>query len=122
MDIPVVWLNSLFLPYDLKHLLLVWAVMTALLFVAFMIVSSSGIYTSRRSFWSVLLGVLAGAYLLTGTCFLIFHLNVILTIMIVVCLAFVVLGDVGFKEKETPSENWWLSLLVASIYDEPDTE
>lgn len=121
MDIAVERLNNLFLPYDLKHLLLVWAIMTALLFTASLIISASGIYTSRRNFWNVLFAILAGAYLLSSICFLGFHLNVILTLMIVVCLAFIVLGDVGLKERANPLEDWWLSLLVTRNQDEPDS-
>jgi hypothetical protein len=101
MDIPVEKLNTLFLPYDPQHLLLLWTVMTVFLFMVAAIISSSGIYPTRRSFWNVELLVLAGAYLLSAVSFLLFHVNAIFTIMVMVCLAFVMLGDVGHKDKDT---------------------
>jgi uncharacterized membrane protein len=87
MDIPVEKLNTLFLPYDPQHLLLLWTVMTVFLFVVAVIISSSGIYSSRRNFWNIELLVLAGAYLLSAVSFLLFHVNAIFTIMVMVCLA-----------------------------------
>lgn len=119
MDINVEWINNLFRPYDFKHLLLVYALMTALLFITFMIISASGIYTSRKNFWSIVFAVLADAYLLSGISYFVFHLNVIFTLMIVLCLAFIALGDIGLKEKATPLEDWWLYLFVARKRKEP---
>jgi uncharacterized membrane protein len=104
MDIPVEQLNTLFLPYDPQHLLLLWTVMTVFLFMVAQIISSSGIYPTRRSFWNVEIVVVAGTYLLSGVSFLLFHINVIFTIMVMVCIAFVILGDVGHKEKDNSLE------------------
>jgi hypothetical protein len=122
MDIPVEKLNTLFQPYDAQHLLLLWTVMTVFLFIVAVIISSSGIYSKRRNFWNVELLVLAGAYLLSAVSFLLFHVNAIFTIMVAVCLAFVVLGDVGHKEKETSSKDEYIGVLSIKEYSQQDPE
>ena len=122
MDIPVEKLNTLFLPYDPEHLVLMWAVMTVFLFMVALIISSSGIYPTRRNFWNVEILVLAGAYLLSAVSFLLFHINAIFTIMVMVCIAFVILGDVGHKEKDTTSEDGWISMFSAKEHSHQDLE
>jgi hypothetical protein len=122
MDIPVEKLNTLFLPYDAQHLLLLWTVMAVFLFIVAVIISSSGIYSSRRNFWNVEILVLASAYLLSAVSFLLFHINAIFTIMVVVCLAFVILGDVGHRERETALEDEWIDMLSAKEYFQQDRE
>jgi uncharacterized membrane protein len=124
MDIPIEKLNTLFLPYDPQHLLLLWTVMTVFLFVVAVIISSSGIYSSRRNFWNIELLVLAGAYLLSAVSFLLFHVNAIFTIMVMVCLAFVLLGDVGHKEKDTSleGEDGWVAMLSTKQHSQQDPD
>src|SRR5436305_6315331 len=113
MDIPVEKLNTLFLPYDPEHLVLMWAVMTVFLFIVALIISSSGIYPTRRNFWNVEIHVVAVAYLLSAVSFLLFHVNAIFTIMVMVCVAFVILGDVGHKESDSTSEDGWIAMFSA---------
>lgn len=124
MDIPVEKLNELFLPYNPQHLLLLWSVMAVFLFIVAVIISSSGIYSARRNFWNVELLVVAGAYLLSAISFLLFHVNAIFTIMVVVCLAFVILGDVGHKEIDTSSEgeNGWIAMLPSDKHSRQDPD
>lgn len=122
MDIPVEKLNELFQPYDPQHLLLLWTVMTVFLFMVAVIISSSGIYPTRRNFWNVELLVLAGAYLVSAVSFLLFHINAIFTIMVMVCIAFVMLGDVGHKEKSASSEDDWIAMLSSNSRSHQDFE
>jgi len=122
MDIAVNWLNAQFIPYDMKHLLLVWVILTIFLFIATLIISSIELYPTQRQFWNVLLIVLVGTYLLSGVSFLLFRLNAIFTIMALVCIAFVILGDVGVKERDAPLEDWWLSRLTAKKHASEDLE
>jgi len=122
MDIPVEKINELFQPYDPQHLLLLWTVMTVFLFIVAVIISSSGIYPSRRNFWNVELLVLAGAYLLSAVSFLLFHVNAIFTIMVMVCIAFVMLGDVGHKEKNASLEDEYMGMLSSNNHSHQDPE
>ena len=119
MDIPVEKLNELFQPYDPQHLLLLWVVMTVFLFMVAVIISSSGIYPTRRNFWNVELLVLAGTYLLSAVSFLLFHVNAIFTIMVIVCIAFVMLGDVGHKEKDAAKDEY-ISMLSSYSHSHQD--
>ncbi|HZU66301.1 MAG TPA: hypothetical protein VFA09_03415 [Ktedonobacteraceae bacterium] len=121
MDIPVEQINQLFEPYDPQHLLLLWTVMTVFLLMVAIIVSASGIYPTRRNFWQVELLVLAGAYLLSAAGFLLFHVNAIFTIMAAVCIAFVMLGDVGHKEKN-PSADEYSAMLSSNnpLHSDPE--
>jgi hypothetical protein len=113
MYIPLEKLNALFQPHDIQHLLLVWFILTAFLSIGALIMGSAGIYLSGTRLWNVLLKVLAGAYLLSGVCFLLFRLNAIFIIMALVCMAFVMLGDVGVDEPGAPLVEWWIALLSA---------
>ncbi len=125
MDIPVEKLNTLFEPYDPQHLLLLWTVMTVFLFIVAVIISASGIYSTRRNFWQVELLVLAGAYLVSLVSFLLFHVNAIFTIMVMVCLAFVMLGDVGHKDKDSSSldrEDGWIAMLSSNNHSQQDPD
>lgn len=122
MDIAIERLNNLFLPYDMKHLLFVWALLTAFLLVYDLIISASGIYATSRQFWKVQLFVLAGAYMLSGVSFLLFHFNVIGTIMALLCLAFMIIGDVGAKGRANSAEDEWLVIRYARKPSQRDSE
>ena len=58
-------------------------------------------------FWKIQSAILVGTYLVSGIGFLVFHLNALLLIGILICQAFIVQGDLGVKERESPLEDWW---------------
>jgi hypothetical protein len=113
MDINISRLQAFFVPYDFMHLLLLWGVMTGFLLIFALMVVVIGLYPSAKQFWKVQLAVLAGTYLLSAVCFLVFHLNALLIIGILICQALIVQGDLGVKEQVGPREDWWAARGLA---------
>lgn len=109
MDIDVAQLNQqFFFPYDLGHLLVVWGVLTVFLLVFASLLYAADIYPSAWAFWVRQLQVLGSVYLASTVSFLLLHLNPIGAIIVLLTIAFVVLGRVGAREESGPIEDWWL--------------
>lgn len=107
MQINIYQLQAFFTPYDFMHLLRLWGVMTCFLLIFALMVIVIGLYPSARQFWKIQGAILVGTYLVSGIGFLVFHLNALLLIGILICQAFIVQGDLGVKERESPLEDWW---------------
>ena len=109
MDIDVSQLNQqFFFPFDLDHLLVMWAVLTVFLLVFASLLHTANIYPSAWAFWVKQMQVLGGVYLGSAIGFLLLRLNPIGVIIVLLIIAFVVLGRVGAREEIGPVEDWWL--------------
>jgi hypothetical protein len=108
MDIDVTQINYFFFPFDLSHLLLLWAVLAVFLLLFAALLSAANIYPTARQFWQWHGLVLAGVYLVSAVCFLLLRLNVVGVMIVLLTLAFVILGRVGAREDLGPLEDWWL--------------
>jgi hypothetical protein len=111
MEINVAALRALFEPFDVPHLLRLWAVLAFFIFLWGIFVTISGGYPTAKQFWKVHLIVLGATYVLSGVSFWVFHIDPLLLIMSLSVLAFVVQGDLSVKHQETPLEDWWLFRL-----------
>ena len=69
---------------------------------------TAGIYPTAWAFWVTQLQVLGGVYLGSAISFLLLHLNTIGVIIVLLTIAFVILGRVGAREEIGPLEDWWL--------------
>jgi hypothetical protein len=115
MDINVSKLQSFFTPYDFMHLLRLWGVLTGFLLLFALIVVVSGLYPSAKHFWKVQFIILDGCYFLSALCFLVFHVNALIIIGVLICLALIVQGDLGVKgQDEGPREDWWAFRFLAN--------
>ncbi len=115
MDIDVSKLQSFFTPYDFMHLLRLWGVLTGFLLIFALIVIATGLYPSAKQFWKVQFIILDGCYFLSALCFLMFHINALVIIGVLICLALIVQGDLGVKEQEEDSrEDWWAFRFLAN--------
>ncbi len=106
MEINISRLQAFFVPYDFEHLLRLWGVMTGFLLLFALMVIVIGLYPSAKRFWTIQLAILAGSYLISALCFLVFHFNAVVTIGILICQAFIIQGDLGVKEQVRPREDW----------------
>lgn len=125
MDINIILLRELFEPFDMLHLLRVWAVLIVFILLFGTIVETCGGYPTARQFWKVHLIVLGSAFVLSGGGFLLFHIDPLLLMMVLLCIAFVIQGDLGLKKQEnqeTPLEEWWLWLRFHKRREEPEEE
>ena len=95
--------RRLFEPFDMPHLLIVWAILAVFILLFGTIVETSGGYPTARQFWKVHLTVLGSVFFLSGCGFLLFHIDPLLLMMVLLCIAFVIQGDLG-----TSLEGWWL--------------
>jgi hypothetical protein len=122
LDINISQLRALFEPFDIPHLLLLWAVLALLIFLWGIMVATSGGYPQARQFWQVHLAVLASVYTISGIAFLLFHLDPLLLLLCLSPLAFIVQGDLAAKFREDPQEDWWLFKLHQQHLEAQETE
>lgn len=108
MEIDIFRLRALFEPFDVYHLLRLWAFLALFIMLFGIMVTTSGGYAHARQFWKIHCAVLGAASLLSGLGFLLFHLDPLLLLMSLPCAALIVQGDLGLEEQETPLEEWWL--------------
>jgi hypothetical protein len=120
--IDIALLRGLFEPFDMLHLLRVWAVLAVFILLFGTIVETSGGYPTARQFWKVHLTVLGSAFLLSSGGFLLFHTDPLLLMMGLLCIAFVIQGDLGVKKQGTSLEEWWLWLRFRKRREEPEEE
>ncbi len=110
--------------YSFLHLLDLWIVLTGFLLIFSLMVMVIGLYPSAKQFWKVQSIILVGSYLLSALCFLVFHWNALAVIGGLACLALIVQGDLGVKERaeEGLLEDWWAFRFVANKKqtEEPD--
>jgi len=111
MELNIPGLRALFEPFDVPHLLRLWAILALFIVLFGIIVATSGGYPTARQFWKVHLVVLGAVSALSGVGFLLFHIDPLLLLISLPPLAFVVQGDLGVKHPETPLEDWWLFRL-----------
>lgn len=109
MDIDVAQLNQqFFFPYDLSHLALMWGALTVFLLLFASLLYASGVYPTASALWRMQAWVLGGVYLASAISFLLLRLNPIGAIIVLLTIAFVVLGRVGAREELGLLEDWWL--------------
>jgi hypothetical protein len=108
MELNITMLRALFEPFDVPHLLRLWAMLALFIVLFGIIVTSSGGYSQARQFWKVHLIVLGAVFTLSGGGFLLFRIDPLLLLNSLPPLAFVVQGDLGVKLPEIPLEDWWL--------------
>ena len=104
MDYNMERLNSFFLPYDVNHLLIVWGVMTVFLLLYTVLVDVTGIYAVAWQLWKVYIALIGGLYLLSTIGFLVFHFNAPLMMIILLILAFIIIGDIAVKDRKDDIE------------------
>ncbi|HEY7419157.1 MAG TPA: hypothetical protein VH593_28500 [Ktedonobacteraceae bacterium] len=122
MDINITLLRSWFEPFDMLHLLRVWAVLIVLILLFGTIVATCGGYPTARQFWKVHLIVLGSICFLSGDGFLLFHIDPLLLMIALPCIAFVIQGDLGVKSQGTSLQDWWLWLRFHKRQTEPEEE
>ena len=83
---------------DWIGLLMVIGFVTILLILYMLITRSAGIYSTSRHFWNVLLISAGLAYLLSGSLFLVLHLNTTVAVAVSAIVPFVV-GNLDLGEK-----------------------
>ena len=120
--IDIALLRALFEPFDMLHLLRVWTVLAVFILLFGTIVETSGGYATARQFWKVHLIVLGLAFFLSGGSFLLFHTDPLLMMMVLLCIAFVIQGDLGLKNQRTSLEDWWLWLRFRKQREEAEEE
>src|SRR5579884_3922047 len=120
--IDIALLRALFEPFDMLHLLRVWAVLAVSILLFGTIVETSGGYAMARQFWKVHLIALGLAFFLSGGGFLLFHIDPLLLMMVLLCIAFVIQGDLGLKNQGTSLEEWWLWLRFHKRREEAEEE
>ncbi|HLZ64183.1 MAG TPA: hypothetical protein VKR06_45215 [Ktedonosporobacter sp.] len=108
MDLDINHLRALFEPFDMPHLLLLWAVLALLIFLWGLMLAICGGYPQARQFWKTHLAVLASTCALSGIAFLFFHLDPLLLILCLSTLAFIVQSELAKKSQEVTLEDWWL--------------
>jgi hypothetical protein len=106
MELNIPMLRALFEPFDVPHLLRLWAMLALFIVLFGIIVATSGGYPQTRQFWKVHLIVLGAVFTLSGTGFLLFRIDPLLLLISLPPLAFVVQGDLGVKLPETPLSQW----------------
>ena len=111
MELNIPMLRALFEPFDVPHLLRLWAMLALFIALFGIIVATSGGYPQARQFWKVHLIVLCAVFTLSGASFLLFHIDPLLLLISLPPPVFVVQGDLGVKLPETPLEDWWLFRL-----------
>ena len=111
MELNIPMLRALFEPFDVPHLLRLWAMLALFIVLFGIIVAISGGYPQARQFWKVHLIVLGAVFTLSGAGFLLFSSDPLLLLTSLPPLAFVVQGDLGVQLPETPLEDWWLFRL-----------
>jgi hypothetical protein len=111
MELNIPMLKAQFEPFDVPHLLKLWVVLALIIFLFGIIVATSGGYSTARWFWKVHLVALGSVYVLSGACFLLFHIDPLMLLFGLPPLAFVFQGDLGVKRPEDLLEDWWLFRL-----------
>ena len=118
MDVNVTQLRAAFEPFDLPHLLALWAVLTIFIFLWGLIVTSSGSYPTARWFWKIHLRILGAVYALSGIGFLLLNIDPLLLLLFLLFLSFTIQSHTGITE-EDPAD-WWAFRLHKQHNEEPE--
>src|SRR5260370_40894721 len=108
MELNIPMLRALFEPFDMPHLLRLWAMLALFIALFGIIVATSGGYSQARQFWKVHLIVLGAVFTLSGAGFLLFHIDPLLLLIGLPPLAFVVGGELVGQLPETLMADWLL--------------
>jgi len=84
----------------ISSLLILWGVLTLVIFAFATIVHSASAYSERKRFWRVLLLTLIVVYILSALLTLLFQASSILVAMISLLAAFVIQGDIGIHRND----------------------
>lgn len=85
---------------NISSLLILWGVLTLVIFAFATIVHSASAYSERKRFWRVLLLTLGVVYILSALLTLFLHVSSILVAMISLLAAFVIQGDIGIHRND----------------------
>lgn len=85
---------------NISSLLILWGVLTLVIFAFATIVHSASAYSERKRFWRVLLLTLGSVYILSALLTLFLHVSSILVAMISLLAAFVIQGDIGIHRND----------------------
>jgi Mg2+/Co2+ transporter CorB len=84
----------------ISSLLILWGVLTLVIFAFATIVHSASAYSSRKRFWRMFLLTLGVVYVLSALLTLFLHVSAILVAMISLLAAFVIQGDIGIHRND----------------------
>lgn len=107
MDLNIAQLRALFEPFDLPHLLRLWAVLTLFIFLWGLMIATCGGYATPKRFWRIHIGVIGSVLLLSGAAFLIFYVDPLFLILSFSALAFVIQGDLAANFRYRPPKERW---------------
>lgn len=85
---------------NISSLLILWGVLTLVIFAFATIVHSASAYSSRRRFWRILLLTLVVVYILSALLTLFLRFSPILVAMVSLLAAFVIQGDIGIHRND----------------------
>lgn len=99
-------LSALFKPFDLLHFLGLAVVLTVFVFLWGLIVTNGDGYASARRFWTVHLVVLGAGYAVSSIGFFLLHIDPLLLLLGLCCVAFIVQGNLSAADSSSPREDW----------------
>lgn len=97
-------LGAILEPFDLPHLLGLYAILTLFIFLWGIIAAISGGYASAKQFWKVHLIILGSIYLLSGIGFLLLNIDPLWLLVSLLALSFIAQGHFGTKDQPAPAE------------------
>lgn len=112
-------LGTILEPFDLPHLLGLYAILTLFIFLWGIIAATSGGYSSAKQFWKVHLIILGSVYLLSGIGFLLFNIDPLWLLVSLLALSFIAQGHFGTKDQSIPAEASEGVDEVEDVEDEP---